>query len=230
MKRNKGFLTIGITGGAGSGKSTIVEYLKMLAPTEFLHCDEIAHELMEPGGASYQALLHEFGEGILEEEEAKNIGNGKASAEERSLGARRIAKGKLAEIAMATPESRKRLNALTHPLVRTETEKRLTALQESGFQGVAVIEAALLLEAGFSDLCDEVWYVYALLPDRIRRMRENRGYSEEKIRNILEGQLSDEEFRARTDFTLENPDAADGMLAKETKRRIKERLETMADL
>ena len=131
---------------------------------------------------------------------------------------------------MATPESRKRLNALTHPLVRMETEKRLMALQESGFRGVAVIEAALLLEAGFSDLCDEVWYVYAFLPDRIRRMRENRGYSKEKIKNILDGQLSDEEFRARTDFIIDNSDTADDVPAKETKRRIKERLETMADL
>lgn len=215
MKRNKGFVTVGITGGAGSGKSTIVEYIKKLAPTEFLHCDEIAHELMKPGGASYQALLREFGEGILEA----------ATAEER-----KISKEKLAKIAMATPESRKRLNALTHPLVRTETEKRLTALQESGFHGVAVIEAALLLEAGFSDLCDEVWYVHTPVFDRVRRMKENRGYSEEKIKNILEGQLSEEEFRARTDFIIDNSDVTGEVPAKETKRRIKERLETMADL
>ena len=220
MKQNRGFFTIGITGGAGSGKSTVVEYIKTLVPTEFLHCDEIAHELMEPGGASYQVLLREFGEEILKEQEER----------EGTFSKREIAKEKLAGIAMATPESRKRLNALTHPLVRMETEKRLMALQESGFHGVAVIEAALLLEAGFSDLCDEVWYVYAFLPDRIRRMRENRGYSKEKIKNILDGQLSDEEFRARTDFIIDNSDAAGDVPAKETKRRIKERLKTMADL
>lgn len=230
MKQNKGFFTVGITGGAGSGKSTIVELLKTFVPTEFLHCDEIAHELMEPGGASYQVLIHEFGEGILEDASAEETENMEDSTEKKRSGARRIAKEKLAAIAMATPESRKCLNALTHPLVRMETEKRLAALKESGFHGVAVIEAALLLEAGFSDLCDEVWYVYALLPDRIRRMRENRGYSKEKIRNILEGQLSDEEFRAHADFIIDNSDAADGMPTKETKFRIKERLETMADL
>lgn len=212
MKQNKSFLRIGITGGAGSGKSTIVEFLKTLVPTEFLHCDIIAHELMEPGGASYQALLHEFGEGILQEETTA------------------IAKEKLSKLAMATPESRARLNALTHPLVRLETEKRLAALEESGFYGVAVIEAALLLEAGFSDLCDEVWYVYAPVSDRVRRMKKNRGYSEEKIRNILEGQLSEEEFKKRTDFIIDNSDAKDGRLTKETEHQIKERLETVADL
>lgn len=222
MKQNRGFLCIGITGGAGSGKSTVVEWLKTLVPTEFLHCDVIAHELMEPGGASYEVLLREFGDGILQDIEVPLGG--------AYPGERQIVKEKLSRLAMATPESRARLNALTHPLVRRETERRLAELQKSGFHGVAVIEAALLLEAGFSDLCDEVWYVYAPVPDRIRRMKENRGYSEEKIRNILAGQLSEEEFQARTDFMIDNSDAEGGRLVWETKRQIKERLESMADL
>jgi len=67
MKQNRDFLILGITGGAGSGKSTIVEYIQKMEPTVFLHCDVIAHELMEPGNASYAALVKEFGEGILED-------------------------------------------------------------------------------------------------------------------------------------------------------------------
>lgn len=237
MKQSKGFFCIGITGGAGSGKSTVVELIKGLVPTEFLHCDAIAHELMEPGGASYEALLAAFGDGILEEFKEQH---GSLTTSEAShgglmegaghLGKRRIAREKLSELAMAAPESRARLNGLTHPLVRRELEGRLTALQEAGFCGVAVIEAALLLEAGLSDLCDEVWYVHAPMADRVRRMKENRGYSEKKIRNILEGQLSEEEFRARTDVTLENPDAVGEFSLAGMESQIKERLETMFDL
>ena len=209
MKQSKDFPVIGITGGAGSGKSTIVELIKRLVPTEYLHCDVIAHELMEPGGTSYEALVREYGTEILEE-----VPDGP------------IAREKLSEIAMATPESRARLNELTHPLVRREVEQRLEALRKEGFHGVAVMEAALLLEAGFSDLCDEVWYVYAPLTDRIRRMKENRGYSEEKIERILAGQLSEDEFKAQTDFVILNPDAAGETFREETECRIKERLET----
>ena len=68
MKQNRNFLILGVTGGAGSGKTTVVEQIKQTVPTVFLHCDVIAHKLMEPGGASYDALVKEFGEEILEAE------------------------------------------------------------------------------------------------------------------------------------------------------------------
>jgi len=68
-----------------------------------------------------------------------------------------------------------------------------------------VVEAALLIEAGFQKICDELWYVYAPLLDRIRRMKEKRGYSDDKIVNILAGQLREAEFRAHADAVIENP-------------------------
>lgn len=210
MKQNKSYVVIGITGGAGSGKSTIVEYIKTLIPVRYLHCDIIAHELMQPGGTTYECLKREYGTGILREDET-----------------RQIDREKLAAVAMATRKSRERLNELTHPPVRAEVEERLAQLKREKFSGGVIIEAALLLEAGFSELCDEVWYVYAPAADRIRRMKEHRAYSEEKINNILSGQLSEEEFRLRTDFIIDNRDREDNAVCEETKRRIKERLETM---
>ena len=186
MKQNNSYYILGITGGAGSGKTTVVKKVCEMVPTVFIHCDVIAHELMEPGGASYQALIKEYGDGILE--------GGK------------ISRPRLAAVAMATTETRKRLNEITHPLVRRAIEEKLQSLKEEAFDGVVLIEAALLIEAGYKEICDSLWYVHAPLEDRIRRMRECRGYSEEKIANILAGQLTEEEFFAEADVVIENPD------------------------
>ena len=204
MKQNRKFLILGITGGAGSGKTTVVEQIEKVVPIVFLHCDAIAHELMEPGGASYEALVREFGDGILENSDEVLKVVDSDSTEQSAL--RRISRPKLSKIAMATKESRARLNELTHPLVQQAVEAKLKSLEEEEFCGVAVIEAALLIEAGYKSICDSLWYVQAPLSHRIRRMKEKRGYSDEKIANILAGQLSEAEFKANADVIIENPD------------------------
>ena len=214
MKQNRTFFLLGITGGAGSGKTTVVEKIQQMVPVRFLHCDVIAHELMEPGQPSYLALVKEFGEGILEEGV--------------------ISRPKLASLAMATEESRRRLNELTHPLVRKEVEARIASYVREGFQGVVIIEAALLIEAGYKDLCDELWYIHAPLEDRVRRMKENRGYSQEKIANILAGQLSEEEFLRHADAVIENPDGGEAWqqeyLSKQIRDRLKVHLESLGEM
>ena len=221
MKQNRNFLILGITGGAGSGKTTIVEKLEGMAPTVFLHCDVIAHELMQPGGPSYDALVKEYGTGILEEKQGTKE-NGATTMSP-------ISRQKLAAVAMATGESRKRLNELTHPLVQNAVEEELERLREEEFRGVVIIEAALLIEAGYKELCDSLWYVYAPLADRIRRMKEKRGYTEEKIANILAGQLTEDEFRAHADVVIENPDCTeyktDDTVEKQIQQHLKECME-----
>ena len=214
MKQNKSFLVIGITGGAGSGKTTVVEKIKEFVATEFIHCDVIAHELMEPGGASYYALIKEYGKEILE------------GATEGA----KISREKLAKVALATQERAKRLNAITHPLVKQKVEERLQELDEESFCGIAVIEAALLIEAGYQDMCDELWYVQAPLEERVARMKENRGYTEEKIAGILKAQLSEEEFLRHADFVIQNPNLNDEEQKEHLMRQIaphlKEKLES----
>ena len=247
MKQNRKFVILGVTGGAGSGKTTVVKKIQELAPTVFLHCDVIAHELMEPGGASYEALVKEFGEEILEplsqNEDAvtpnqKLNGNGAVEEaiepfmEEHELPRlRKISRPRLSAIAMATEASRKRLNELTHPLVQQAVEEELERLAQEDFQGVVVVEAALLIEAGFKRICDFLWYVHAPMEDRVRRMQENRGYSKEKIANIIAGQLTEEQFRAAADRVIENPDVEpeeqDDFLVKQIAGYLKEYLESM---
>ena len=216
MKQNKTFFILGITGGAGSGKTTVVECIKKIAPVVFLHCDVIAHELMQPKGASYDALIEQFGSTILEED--KKLAP--------------ISREKLAQIAMATKESRNRLNEITHPLVQKEIEKKLDILQKEQFKGIVIIEAALLIEAGYKSICDELWYVYAPIEDRKRRMRENRGYTEQKIEHILAGQLSKEQFFANADVVIDNPDRKNEEenqnLSKQIMAHLKERLERIS--
>ena len=206
MKQNRKFLILGGTGGAGSGKTTVVEQIEKAVPTVFLHCDVIAHQLMEQGGASYEVLLKEFGKGILEDETKEN-----------SL----VSRPKLSNIAMAAEESRKRLNELTHPLVQQAVEAELARLAKEDYCGVVVIEAALLIEAGYKSICDSLWYVHAPLSHRIRRMKEKRGYSDEKIANILAGQLTEAEFKANADVVIENPDGDKDKVLKELQQQIR---------
>ena len=212
MKQNRKFLILGITGGAGSGKTTVVEQIEKAVPTVFLHCDVIAHELMKPGGASYEILVKEFGEGILEDVAADEL---------KQPELRPISRPKLSKIAMATEESRKRLNELTHPLVQQAVEAELARLAKENFRGVAVIEAALLIEAGYKSICDSLWYVHAPLSHRIRRMKEKRGYSDEKIAGILAGQLSEAEFKANADVVIENPDGDKAEVLADLQKQIR---------
>lgn len=178
-------IIIGITGGAGSGKSTVVEELQRHFDLDFMHCDVIAHELMEPGRATYKALIREYGSGILTD--------GKNSAIDRKA---------LTESVSRHSMGFEGLNALTHPRVIREVKRRIKLSDKR----LIIVEAALLIEAGMTKMCDEVWYIYADLEERIGRIRADRGWSEEKIKVTLMNQLSDEEFRRNTDFTVTNHD------------------------
>lgn len=215
MRQNKFFFVIGLTGGAGSGKTTVVECIRQAVPTEFIHCDVIAHRLMEPGGASYAALIQEYGREILED-----------AGEQPE----KISREKLARIALATEEKAKRLNEITHPLVKKAVEDKLSELLLAGYYGVVIIEAALLIEAGYHDMCDELWYVHAPTEDRVKRMRENRGYSEEKICRILATQLTEEEFFLHADFVVQNPNLCreeqERNLIRQIEPYLKEKLES----
>lgn len=182
--KNKGKLVIGITGGAGSGKSTIVEQVTTAFECEFIHCDEVAHELMKPGEANYKALLKEYGKDIL------------------STDGTTIDRAKLSKCVSESEKGFKRLNELTHPNVIKYTKNKIKSTDKK----VILIEAALLLEAGMDSVCDEVWYVYAPLCDRVRRMRENRGYNDSKINTVLKNQLTHYEFLEKSDFVVNNGD------------------------
>lgn len=193
---NENHIVIGITGGAGSGKSTIVEYICENYDTEFIHCDVIAHELMEPGRESYTALINEYGEKILD--------------------GKQIDRQKLLKAVTETQEGFKRLNMITHPCVTREVLKRIG----NSVHKYIVIEAALLIESGLTKICDDVWFVFADKDERIQRIKKSRNWDDKKIDEIFKNQMSDEEFKSHSTFVIDNHDGCNAYI-NDINERIK---------
>lgn len=177
MKR----LVLGITGGVGSGKSTVLNYLQNEMGALVIQADLVARELMEPGESCYEAVVHEFGREILAEDGT-------------------IDRPALAALIFKDEAGRKRINELTHPLVRREVELRIALAEEA----LVVYESAIPREACMGELCHEIWFVHVPVETRIRRLMESRGYTREKCLAIMESQLSDREFTDMSDRVIEN--------------------------
>ncbi len=176
---------IGITGGVGSGKTAILNYIQKHYRCEVYLADRVAELLQEPGTDCFQALTALLGE------EVKTPDG-------------RIDRGKMAERIFADPDLLERVNDIVHPAVKIFLLERLEAARKAGLTELFFVEAALLIECGYRDLVDELWYVYADEEVRIRRLREQRGYSSEKISEIMKNQLSEEIFRQNSDFVIDN--------------------------
>ena len=161
----------------------------------------MAHLVKEPGTRCYDELVTLMGRGILQE-------NGF------------IDKAKMARRIFEDEQLLEQVNAIVHPAVQVYLMERLKEAGDNPRVELFFVEAALLIEAGYEDLVDELWYVYADAEVRRRRLRASRGYSEEKITAIMDSQLSEEEFRAHCDFVIDNS----GTL-EESMKQIKDKLE-----
>ena len=188
---------LGITGGVGSGKSTVLEILEQNYGATIIQADLVAKELMEPERESYLAIVREFGEEILAADGS-------------------IDRQKLAAVVFSDEKKRLLLNSLTHPLVEQEMDRRI---RES--EGLIVLEAALPKEAAFKRLCDSVWYIHVPEEIRIERLMASRGYTREKCLQIMASQLPEQEFRALADEVIEN-----GRTKEKTEEQIAKLLKT----
>lgn len=176
---------IGLTGGAGSGKSTVAEIIVKNFRVYAIYTDEIARRQMQKGGSSYQGVVKEFGEDILGLD-------------------KEIDRKKLAMIVFTDEKKLLRLNELTHPQVLIEVQARIGKLKEEGHYEAVLVETALLKEAGYVSFCDEVWYVYASEEDRRERLKNNRNYSDSKIDDLFSKQKRDAEFREYCTSVIHN--------------------------
>lgn len=192
---------IGITGGVGAGKSSILEYIKAHYRCRVYLADEVAHEVKKPGQPCYQALVALLGQEILEE-------NGE------------IHKGRMAERIFRDAALLEQVNAIVHPAVQAYLLERIREAREDGGVELFFIEAALLIECGYRSVVDEMWYIYTREEVRRRRLRESRGYNEERIDRIMNSQLTENEFRTGSDYVIDNSGAPE-----ESFRQIRERLE-----
>lgn len=186
-ERKANNMIIGVTGGVGSGKSTVLEILKEKYGAHIIMADDVAKELMEPGSASYEAVVKAFGEDILEDSPD-----------------RRIDRKKLAAIVFEDENKRELLNSLTHPQVKEEILERFRNIYQKDPDALIVLEAALLIEGGYRNLLDWLWVVLADREVRIQRLMASRSYTREKALSIMESQLSDAEFRANADHVIDN--------------------------
>ena len=166
------------------GKSSAARHLASRG-AHLIDADRLAHRAYEPGTRTYRALLSAFGTGILGE-------NG------------RIDRPALAGRVFGRPESLRRLGELVWPEVRRLARARLSALRRSDPEGVVVLEAALLFEAGWDDLVDEVWVVTAGRETALRRAMARDGSDEAAVRRRIDAQLPDRERVRRAHVVIAN--------------------------
>lgn len=192
---------IGITGGVGAGKSTVLGLLKEICRCEIIMADDVAKELMAGGGILSQDAIRLFGSD--------------AYLSDNSLNTRHIA-----EIMYGNPAVKKEWTSLVHPAVNKEIARRIERASKKPECEYVFIEAALLIENNYDKICDEIWYIYADKEERIKRLKESRGYSREKSESIIKNQLGHEDFMQKCDFVIDN-----GISVDDTKKQLENKLE-----
>ena len=129
----------------------------------------------------------------------------------------------MAEKIFADASLLEKVNQLIHPAVKVYLLEHLEKARAAGEVELFFVEAALLIECGYGELVDEMWYIYADEQVRRERLKKARGYSEEKIENIMAKQLPEQKFRENCDFVIDNS----GELA-DSYRQIDRKLEAFA--
>lgn len=177
---------IGITGGVGAGKSEILGYFAENYRARVMLADEIAHDLMTPGTKCYDIIKKEF------------------ETEEIFLPDGMIDRPKMAEVIFGNDEKRRRMNAIVHPAVKEYILDVYHKEQRAGELDYLILEAALLIEEHYDEICDELWYIYTSEENRRERLKANRGYSDEKISTIFQSQLTEEVYRRHCKVVIDN--------------------------
>jgi len=175
---------VGLTGGIGAGKSTVASLLAELG-AEVIDADRIGHQAYRPGSEGFARVVEAFGPGVVGPDGA---------IDRRALGA----------LVFADPAARARLDALVHPLIAAEVGRRIAAARAEGFARPLVVEAAILLEAGWSPLVDRVWVVSTRRENAIARVMAARRMTRAEVERRLDAQMSDAERRRHADQVLEN--------------------------
>jgi dephospho-CoA kinase len=176
-------LVIGLTGGIGAGKSEVAQLLEELG-ARVINADKVGHEAYRPGSDSWRQVVQAFGEGILQ-----------ATGE--------IDRGKLGAIVFSDPGQLARLNGILHPTMAGIVADGLERLRSDGVR-VAVVEAALLLEAGWDSLVDEVWTTDAPVEAVMGRLKERNGMSGEEVQKRIDSQMDRAERLARSHVVVDN--------------------------
>jgi len=183
-------LRVGLTGGIATGKTTVAAILRELG-CRMLDADKIAHRLVEPRAAAYEDVLREFGRGIL-------TADG------------RVDRKKLGAIVFAEPERLARLNAIVHPRVLDTQDHELDAMERAEPHAIAVVEAALLIEAGYAPKLDCLVVTWCTPEQQLARLTQQdaggisgRGLTVEQARQRIASQMPNDEKRRLADEVID---------------------------
>ena len=179
---------IGITGGIGTGKSTVLHMMEREVGVYIVETDRLAHTLMEPGQKAYEKIVDTFGTQILSED---------GTIDRASLG----------KIVFGDARKLEQLNAIVHPAVKEYIMTDIDTKQKSGEVRFYVIEAALLIEDGYKAICDELWYIYVDREERIRRLIAGRGGERAKYEAVMENQATEDYYMENCDVVIHNEES-----------------------
>ena len=176
-------LVIGLTGSIGTGKSEVARLLQSLGAV-IIDADQVGHQAYTPNSESWRLVVSAFGEEILQPS---------GEIDRRKLGA----------IVFSDPQQLTKLNEIMHPRMARMVAERIEQLRAEGTD-VVVVEAALLFEAGWDPLVDEVWATDSPVEAVIQRLRDRNGLQEEEVRKRIDSQMDRSERLARVDLVVDN--------------------------
>ena len=186
--------TIGLTGGIGSGKSTVSQLLGELGAF-VIDADKVGHEIYLPGKEAWKQVTAAFGQDILAPDQT-------------------IDRKKLGAIVFGSDDARKKLNSIVHPLMFKDIDYRIKEKRADGFTKPIVVEAAILIEANWLPLADEVWLIVTNKNAVIERVASQRGLSARDTEARIASQLSDAERRKYATLVIENDGSLEDLKIK----------------
>lgn len=175
-------IVIGLTGGIGSGKSTVAQHLKELGAV-IVDADKVGHETYLPETPAWKDLIATWGTNLL-------------------LPNREIDRKKLGAIVFSDPKNLQTLNGIVHPRLRDLLLKKIEENRALGTK-VLVIEAAILIEASWQNVVDEVWVAHAPEDVVIKRIMARNNWGEEQIRARIRSQMTNDERAKHANVMLD---------------------------
>ncbi len=175
---------IGLTGGIGSGKSTVSNYLKDRGAV-ILDADKMAREIVRPGSPVLDQLAFIFGKEIIKEDGSLN-------------------RTALGSMVFSNKENKEILDRITHGEIKRLTLEAIDDYKSKGFKGLVVMDAALLFEAEMDKFAQEVWVVFSPMEERIKRVMTRDNLTYDQVLSRINSQMSDEERNQRGDIVLNN--------------------------
>lgn len=187
-------MKIGLTGGIASGKSTAASYLEQLGAF-VIDADKLGHRVYEPQGPAFRAVVEAFGDDIV-------VGDGAID--------RKVLGGKV----FGDPDGLRRLTDIVWPEILDLARREMDAVERSDPARIIVLEAAVLLEAGWDVAVDEVWALLVAPEIAVERACARDGLSAEEVRRRMAAQLGNEERRARAHVVIDNSGGPETLLAR----------------